>query len=67
MLKVDERYSTLPEVAERLKVSRRTVYRWIKNGDLNAYQLGREYRITESALKQFLEAHQFRAKGGDDA
>jgi excisionase family DNA binding protein len=67
MLKVDERYATLPEVAERLKVSRRTVYRWIKNGDLNAYQFGREYRITERDLKDFLEAHRFRAKGGDDA
>ena len=67
MLKVDERYATLPEVAERLKVSRRTVYRWIKSGDLKAYQFGREYRITESALKNFLEAHEFRARGGDDA
>jgi excisionase family DNA binding protein len=67
MLQVDERYTTLPEVAERLKVSRRTVYRWIKNGELDAYQFGREYRITESALKEFLEAHQFRARGSDHA
>ena len=67
MLKVDERYLTLPEVAERLKVSRRTIYRWIKSGDLNAYQFGREYRITESALKDYLEAHRFRAKGEEDA
>ena len=67
MLKVDERYLTLPEVAERLKVSRRTIYRWIKSGDLNAYQFGREYRITESALKDYLEAHRFRARGEDDA
>jgi excisionase family DNA binding protein len=57
MLKVDERYATLPEVAERLKVSRRTVYRWIKNGDLNAYQFGREYRITERDLQDFLKRH----------
>jgi excisionase family DNA binding protein len=67
MLSVDERYATLPEVAERLKVSRRTVYRWIKNGDLDAYQFGREYRITESALKDFLKAHRTRAKGDGDA
>jgi len=67
MLKVDERYLTLPEVAERLKVSRRTIYRWIKSGDLNAYQFGREYRITESALKDFLEAHRFRPEGEHDA
>jgi excisionase family DNA binding protein len=55
MLQVDERYLTLPELAERLQVSRRTVYRWIKDGSLNAYQFGREYRITESDLKDFLE------------
>jgi excisionase family DNA binding protein len=55
MLKVDERYLTLPEVAERLKVSRRTVYRWIKDQDLSAYKFANEYRITESALKDFLE------------
>ena len=57
----------MPEVAERLKVSRRTIYRWIKGGDLTAYQFGREYRITESALKDFLEAHRFRAEGEDDS
>jgi excisionase family DNA binding protein len=53
---VDERYLTLPEVAERLQVSRRTVYRWIKVEGLVAYKFANEYRITESALKEFLEA-----------
>ena len=67
MLQVDERYATLPEVAERLKVSRRTVYRWIKSGELRAYKFANEYRITESALKDFLEARVYRAEGGDDA
>ena len=67
MLKVDERYLTLPEVAEQLRVSRRTVYRWIKGGDLSAYKFANEYRITESDLKDFLEARRFRARGGDDA
>ena len=66
-LKVDERYLTLPEVAEQLKVSRRTVYRWIKAGDLSVYKFANEYRITESDLKDFLEAHRLRAKGEDDA
>jgi len=60
MLQVDERYLTLPELAERLQVSRRTVYRWIKDGSLNAYQLGREYRITESDLKDFLQRRRTR-------
>jgi excisionase family DNA binding protein len=55
MLAVDERYMTLPEVAEQLKMSRRTVYRWVKDGDLAAYKFANEYRITESDLKEFLE------------
>ncbi len=67
MLQVDERYATLPEVTERLKVSRWTVYRWKKNGNLEAHQFGREYRITESALKDFLESRLYRAEGGDNA
>lgn len=60
MLKVDERYLTLPELAERLKVSRRTVYRWIKGEDLNAYKFANEYRITECDLKDFLERRRTR-------
>jgi excisionase family DNA binding protein len=67
MLRVDERYLTLPEVAEQLKVSRRTVYRWVKAGDLSAYKFANEYRITESDLKAFLEAHRFRVRGDGDA
>ncbi len=53
---VEETYYTLQEVAERLKVSYRTVYRWVRSGELPAYQLGQEWRITERDLSQFLEA-----------
>ena len=62
MLQVDERYLTLREVAERLKVSRRTVYRWIKDEDLNAYKFANEYRITERDVKDFLERRRTRPK-----
>lgn len=55
MLQMDERFLTLPELADQLKVSRRTVRRWIKDGDLVAIKLANEYRIAESALKEFLE------------
>jgi excisionase family DNA binding protein len=60
MLEVDERYLTLPEVAERLKVSRRTVYRWIKAEDLNAYKFANEYRITERDIEDFLQRRRTR-------
>lgn len=46
---------TTEEALEVLKVTRRTLYRYIKAGQLKAVRLGREYRITEDALKDFLE------------
>jgi excisionase family DNA binding protein len=52
---VEETYYTLPEIAEKLKVSRRTVYRWVQAEQLPAYKLGGEFRITERDLERFLE------------
>jgi excisionase family DNA binding protein len=67
MQTVEETYFTVEEVAERLKVSNMTVYRWIKAGSLDAYKLGGEFRITERDINEFLEDRRFRAKGGRDA
>ncbi len=52
---VEETYYTLPEIADKLKVSRRTVYRWVQGKELPAYKLGGEFRITERDLERFLE------------
>ncbi len=46
---------TTEEVQDILKVTRRTLYRYIKAGQIKTVKLGREYRITEDALKDFLE------------
>jgi excisionase family DNA binding protein len=62
---VEETYYTLPEVAEKLKVSRRTVYRWVQAGELPAYKLGGEFRITERDLEQFLEERRTTKQEGD--
>ena len=49
------RLLTVPEVAAWARVHPKTVYRWIKDGRLNALRLGnRTYRITEPDVKQFL-------------
>lgn len=45
---------TLDEVAERLKVSWRTVNRMVNNGTLGAIRIGRVWRVPEAALKEFL-------------
>ena len=44
----------IPEVGDRLGVSVYTVRRWIKSGDLPAYRPGKEYRIRESDLEEFM-------------
>jgi len=46
---------TVPEVAEWARVHPKTVYRWIKDGRLEAIQFGpRTFRIPEDAVVQFL-------------
>jgi excisionase family DNA binding protein len=67
MQTVEETYFTVEEVAERLKVSHMTVYRWIKARKLGAYKIGGEYRITEGDIDRFLEARRIGAEGEDDA
>jgi excisionase family DNA binding protein len=56
------RLLTIPEVAKRLKVSRRTVYRYIKKGELKTIRISqtplyRVLRISEKDLNQFLKKH----------
>lgn len=52
---MEERHLSLSEVAELMEVTERTVRRWIKSGKLKAYKPGRDYRIPESAVKEFVE------------
>ena len=46
---------TLEEVADILKVTRRTIYNYIKNAQIDAVKIGREWRVTSQALNEFLE------------
>jgi len=48
-------FYTVPQVAEMLKVHRRSVARWIQAGELRAVKLGNRYRISEEDLEKFLE------------
>jgi excisionase family DNA binding protein len=48
------RFVTVNEVAEALRVSRMTVYRLIKQGELPALRVGRGYRIREEDVHRYL-------------
>jgi excisionase family DNA binding protein len=46
----------IPEVAAILKVSPKTVRRWIERGELAVHRLGRQIRISEPDLAAFVKA-----------
>lgn len=52
----DDRLLTVSEVADAMRVSKMTVYRLIKSGDLHALRVGRNFRIRESDLDAYFEA-----------
>jgi excisionase family DNA binding protein len=45
---------TVAEVADVLRVSNMTVYRLIKAGDLSALRVGKNYRIRQQELEDYL-------------
>jgi excisionase family DNA binding protein len=52
-----ERWHTVQDVVEILKVHEQTVRRWIRTGELPAIALGDRagYRISEDALREFTD------------
>jgi len=55
-----DEYYTLKEVAERLHVSRMTVYRYVKAKKLPAYKIGRDFRIKGEDLQTFIASLKFK-------
>lgn len=51
---------TVLEVMEILKVSRETLYKWLRKGDLPSCRVGRAYRVSSKDLTAFIH----RTKGG---
>ena len=49
---------TLEEVSKIMKVSLKTVYRWVGSGKLRAAKLGHKtYRVLEKDLVKFINDH----------
>ena len=51
----DVRFLTVSEVADVMRVSKMTVYRLVRSGELPAVRFGRSYRVPESAVQQVLK------------
>ncbi|MFB0537029.1 MAG: helix-turn-helix domain-containing protein [Anaerolineae bacterium] len=61
----EQSFLTPQEVSELLRVSVQTVRRWIKEGRLPAYKVGRAWRIGKVDLDKWLN-RQRTPKAGDD-
>lgn len=43
------------ELAEKLRVNKMTIYRWIKAKKLEAYKMGKEFRIAKIEFDRFID------------
>ena len=58
-----DRLLTVGEVAATMRVSTMTVYRLIKAGDLAAIRVGKNYRIRESDMDDYLSGRSVQVEG----
>lgn len=64
---LDHELLTAEEVADYLRVSQFTVWRWCKSGRLPAFQIGREWRIRKRGLNDLIEALESRPVPDEEA
>ena len=50
------RFYTIQETAKALRVTPQTIRAWIKQGRIKGQRIGRPILITESNLREFLQA-----------
>jgi excisionase family DNA binding protein len=58
-----DRLLTVAEVAATMRISNMTVYRFIKSGQLTAVRVGKNYRIRESDVDEYLSQRTVKAEG----
>ena len=49
------KFYTAQEVADKLKIKKTTVYELIKRGELSSSKIGKQLRVSENQLKQYLD------------
>ena len=54
-------FLTVAEVADRMRVSKMTVYRLVHSGELPAVRFGRSFRVQQGAVDQLIAAARYEA------
>ncbi len=60
---MNDTFYTLQEVADLLKLNYLTVFRWAKAGKLPAFKFGKQYRINQVTLDEFIAKSKVQAPG----
>jgi excisionase family DNA binding protein len=58
---VEAPFLTVAEVAERMRVSKMTVYRLVHSGELPAVRFGRSFRLRRSAVDELIDGARYEA------
>lgn len=59
-----EEFLKVNEVAKRLRVTKKTIAKYIREGKLKAIMIGNQYRVFESSLNKLIQKS---AKGSDSS
>jgi excisionase family DNA binding protein len=62
-LRLDVKFLTVAEAAAVMRVSKMTVYRLIRSGELEALRIGRSFRVPEQAVLGYLGQARVAAPG----
>lgn len=54
MVNQKKEFYLVEELADKLRVSNMTIYRYIKAGKVKAYKIGKEFRIDDAEFNSFL-------------
>lgn len=63
---IDEKFFTVKEISELLKLSELTIYKYIKENRLEAIEFGGHFRISEASLQAFLSNHKSNQGGTEE-
>jgi excisionase family DNA binding protein len=55
-MNTEKEFYTAEDLAKKLEVNIMTIYRYIKAGRLNAYKIGKEFRIDKKEFNNFLKS-----------
>jgi excisionase family DNA binding protein len=55
MGQTEKEYYTAKELAEKLSLNVMTIYRYIDSGKMEAYKIGKEFRIERGEFERFMD------------